>query len=352
MANVQLKESKKSGGLEIRYGKELDVRRLKQNVLRAPREHLAQIKKLMALFEDPAHLVAVTACCICGTKKGFREVLSVWNVHYVQCPDCRHVFLPKRLSKEATESFYANNQFYASTYADKEAALYRKEQVARPKIEYVQKFMEKREGQTRWLDVGAGSGETVAVLKEMGVEAAGLELSHASCAFAKEQYSLTLIRKTLAAFAQEENGKYDAISFFGVLEHLSDPMEALSISKRLLRPRGLLIAQVPNFDSFSTRVQSAFPKSVIRHAEPIGHMMLFTVDSLTRALNLHGFTPRALWYFGMDVHELIFHLALRDPSFASHELRHQLYDNLNLLQGIIDRAKLSDEILMVGKNES
>ena len=126
MTPIQLKESKKGEALEIRYGKDLDVRRLKQNVLKDPHEYLAQIKKLMVLFEDPTRLVAVTACYICSNRKGFREVLDVWNVHYVQCPDCRHVFLPKRLSKEAIESFYANNRFYASTYADKDAALYRK----------------------------------------------------------------------------------------------------------------------------------------------------------------------------------------------------------------------------------
>lgn len=333
--------------LNYRYGKDLDVRRLKSKIMKNPRVHLEDVKKRMSLFEDPKNLVEVKKCFICG-KADFEGVLKVWNVQYVQCRDCSHVFLPKRLSDAVIENFYAKNEAYAATYVDPEVTRYRKDYVARPKIEYVKQFAP-QSGKVRWLDIGSGSGESVAVLQEDGCEVVGLELSGASCAFAKTQYNVNLVRQTLRDYAQTHTEKFDVISFLGVLEHLSNPMEALEISARLLKPGGVLAVQVPNYNSLSSRVQSAFPMNVIRHAEPVGHMMLFTESSLLRAFQLNKIEAEEVWYFGMDIHEFLNNLAFQDEKFQTSEIRNQLYDQLNYLQMIIDRSKLSDAIFMVGR---
>ena len=335
--------------MQFKYGKDLDVIRLKQNVLKDPRAHLKEVAARIALFENPKNLAAVKKCYICQNPGPFQEVLSVWSVHYVQCPKCRHVFLPRRLSEKAMESFYTHNKSYAATYANPESNRYRKEHVAKPKVDYVKQFVCKSKG--RWLDVGTGSGEIVAVVQEKGWEVVGLELSKTSCQFAKEQYGVDLIQKTLNQYAASSKSGFDVITFYGVLEHLADPMSALKTAYGMLVRGGILAAEVPNFDSLSTRVQAAFPKQAVRHAEPVGHMMLFTLESLKKAFELNGLTPLAAWYFGMDVHELMFHLALGEASFETHPVRNALYEHLNYLQGIIDRSRLSDEILMVGKKK-
>jgi 2-polyprenyl-3-methyl-5-hydroxy-6-metoxy-1,4-benzoquinol methylase len=334
--------------LRCRYGKDLDVRRLKDAVLNDPEACLGQICKRRALFETPENLTEVRRCYICGGGQ-FQDAVRIWDAQYVQCQGCTHVFLIKRLTDEAMREFYRTDETYAATYADRTVSPYRKSSVAAPKVEYVMGFLSPREGRIRWLDVGSASGETVSVLIDKGVDVVGLELSERSCAFAYDQYGIRLLRKTLAEYASENTEKFHVISMIGVLEHMSDPMDALRVARGLLYEGGILAVQVPNFESFSTRVQSAFPDQVIRHAEPVGHMMLFTPRSLERALVLSRFEPQGIWFFGMDFHELLFHLSLQDVAFRQHPIRQQLYDHLNDLQAIIDRAGLSDGMLMVGE---
>jgi len=333
--------------MDIKYGKNIDIPRLKKGWLKDPKKPLRDIQKRISLLENPDNLVKVGHCYICKGRDT-KPVLKIYSAEYVQCLDCSHVFLKARLSDEATQTFYREDSGYASTYVNRENCEYRKEHVMRPKIEFVQKYMSNEPGKARWLDVGSGSGESVSVLQDFGMDAVGLELSQVSRQFAKDQYGISLVPKTLQVYEEEAPEKFNVISFFGVLEHVTDPITVLQTSHRLLKPKGLVVAEVPNFDSFSTRVQSAFPKNVIRHAEPVGHMMLFTTPSLERAFGLTGFQAEALWYFGMDIHELIFNLCIQDETLNDKSIKHQLYDNLNYLQSIIDRSKLSDAILMVG----
>jgi len=333
--------------LDYRYGKPLDIERLKGNVLKSPEEHVARTQERIALFQDSTNLVEVNKCYVCGGNQ-YEGVLKLWGVQFVQCVDCEHVFLTKRLSDKSIKQFYKKDKFYASTYADPEVTDYRKNSVAAPKVEYALEFIGNQKESLRWLDVGAGSGETVSVLQDKGHEAIGIELSETSCAFAKKQYGIDLQQMTLAEYAADNSAVADVISFFGVFEHLNDPMQALQIADRLLKRGGTLIAQVPNFASLSTRIQSAFPQNIIRHIDPVGHMMLYTENSLKRIFQNVDVDPQGLWYFGMDMHELMFNLSIQEESFRTHEVKQHMYDHLNYLQAIIDRSKLSDSMVMVG----
>ncbi len=336
--------------ITYRCGKQLDFARLKSNVLEDPAAYLKQIEKRVALYKNPRALVKVKNCYICGSKGPFNPVLKVWDVTFVQCPVCTHTFLPARISDKAMEEFYRKNKFYAATYANADANLYRKENVAKPKVEHVLDIAGAGRA-LRWLDVGTGTGEIVAVLREKGIEAYGLELSKHSVEFAKRAYGLDLIPQTLQQYSKQKPQLFDVISFMGVLEHVADPVNTLGAAVKLLKKGGYIAAEVPNFNCFSTRVQAAFPRNVIRHAEPLGHMQLFTEQSMKYALRRFKLVPRNIWYFGMDMHELIFNLTIQDPSFAGHPIRHSLYESLNDLQGIIDRSKLSDEFLVVAQKK-
>jgi SAM-dependent methyltransferase len=66
------------------------------------------------------------------------------------------------------------------------------------------------------------------------------------------------------------------VVLYNVLEHLPDPRTALRAIRDLLRPRGILIVCVPNFDSWQARATTAawFHLDVPRH--------------------LHHFTPTGL----------------------------------------------------------
>ena len=99
-------------------------------------------------------------------------------------------------------------------------------------------------GPRRLLDVGCGFGGFVAVMRRRGWDVEGLDPSPTAVAAAKAMERPVRLG-TLDAL-QDERGNYDAITMFYVLEHLPDPMGALSKVWSLLGPGGILLLRVPH----------------------------------------------------------------------------------------------------------
>jgi len=291
----------------------------------------------------------VEQCPICGTDSARSQPrLSVYGAHYHQCPECSHCFVLNRPTAASLQDFYSGDAQYAATYTDNRAAETRVQQVAVPKVAWTVHHFERLYGRKpRYiLDVGAGGGHFVYACKQMGLEARGIELSEASREFCRKHFGFEL---DAADFAREwpAFSGAEVVTFWGVLEHVPDPMSLLRAARQLLaEAEQLIIAEVPRWISFSTAVQSAFPDSVVRHLDPLGHIHCFTDSSIATAFEQAGFGPVAAWYFGMDGYELTMQIAhlLNDRRVVSILGKH-----IADLQHIIDQGQLSDEIVLAGK---
>jgi SAM-dependent methyltransferase len=152
------------------------------------------------------------------------------------------------------------------------------------------------------LDVGCGRGLMLARLRERGWHAAGVESSAEGSSHARVALALDVrVAPDLGAcdFASES---FDAISFYHVLEHLPDPAGALSEARRLLRPGGLLVVEVPNFDSLQMRLS----RGRWFHLDAPRHLFHFGRRRLVKAIATAGFEVESqsthsfeLGYFGM-----------------------------------------------------
>jgi 2-polyprenyl-3-methyl-5-hydroxy-6-metoxy-1,4-benzoquinol methylase len=165
----------------------------------------------------------------------------------------------------------------------------------------------------KWIDVGAGIGDLVSVAREKGWDAVGLELSNNSVKFSKEIFGLDLIQTSLENYIRENPdlvGKIDVISFIGVLEHTPNPLELLRMAHNLFKKDGYIVVQVPNADSFTSMIQSIFTENVFRHMNSVEHIMLFPQKSLIKALEITDFEPITMWFYGMDVYELLNNLPM------------------------------------------
>ena len=103
---------------------------------------------------------------------------------------------------------------------------------------------------------------------------------------------------------------------------------------------------VPRWNCFGTVVQTAFPDSVVRHLDPLGHLHCFTDFSLATAFENSRFVPVAAWYFGMDAYELVTQLSFQ---MEQNSVIYTLGKHIPAFQQSIDDARLSDEIIMAGK---
>ena len=102
------------------------------------------------------------------------------------------------------------------------------------------------EGARSVLDVGCARGETAGALRARGVTfLAGVEADAEDARAAASVFD-RVVAAPLDAVAEAWEGRFDAILFGDVLEHLTDPAAALERVRPWLSPRGAVVASVPN----------------------------------------------------------------------------------------------------------
>jgi len=257
------------------------------------------------------------------------------------------VYTNKRLSEKQLIKYYSEDENYSTnTYANKKLINLRKK-TFQPKINFIKKFVKGK----NWLDVGAADGMCVHIALKSGFYSEGIEISEHSRKFAKEIHDIELFPNSLELFEKSNKTKWNVISLFGVLEHLTDPIHALKISHKLLDDDGIVAIEVPNFEAISSYIQG-HDGIADRHLVPYSHIMLFTENSMNYALRKTGFEPIAYWYYGMDMIELLKFISKKDENIKNSKLFSSLIDMVNKFQKTIDEEKLSDFFLVIGRKSN
>lgn len=134
------------------------------------------------------------------------------------------------------------------------------------------------------LEVGCATGEFIKTCRRrFGWEVAGIEPNRKlSDALNREGYPLV---PSPLEEADMPAGKYDVACLFNVLEHFWDSAYSLRRINRLLKPGGLVVAELPDFDSPSRR---RFGKHWFLYHLP-RHLSHFTKQSLAGLMNECGF---------------------------------------------------------------
>lgn len=97
----------------------------------------------------------------------------------------------------------------------------------------------------RILDVGCGTGANLLMLSEYG-DAEGVDVSEDALAFCRER-GLDKVRLGAAEKLPYEDGTFDLVTAFDVVEHIDDDLAGLREMRRVLRPGGRVLLFVPTF---------------------------------------------------------------------------------------------------------
>lgn len=103
-------------------------------------------------------------------------------------------------------------------------------------------------GARRVLELGCGSGATLAWLKQQALldYAVGIELFADAASLAQEHLDKVIVGDIESMRPDLAAGEFDAILCLDVLEHLRDPWRVVQEIQTWLKPGGLLIASIPN----------------------------------------------------------------------------------------------------------
>ncbi len=134
------------------------------------------------------------------------------------------------------------------------------------------------------LDVGCGSGAYLARVRALGWQVSGVEPSARACSYARERLGLEVYCGTLDEQPFPE-ASYDVVTFWHSLEHSSHPGRDLQEAYALLRPAGLIMLEVPNWDSLQRRL---FRRHWF-HLDVPRHRVHFRRDVLRQYLESAGF---------------------------------------------------------------
>ena len=103
------------------------------------------------------------------------------------------------------------------------------------------------------LDLGAGTGDFLAFVKQNGWQTTGVEPSQKAKEIAIKK-GVDLVNET----SDLDNYSFDVITMWHVLEHVPNIENQIKELQRLLKPNGTLIVAVPNFKSYDANYYKEF----------------------------------------------------------------------------------------------
>jgi 2-polyprenyl-3-methyl-5-hydroxy-6-metoxy-1,4-benzoquinol methylase len=136
------------------------------------------------------------------------------------------------------------------------------------------------------LDIGCSGGDYLAYLRTLGWEVHGIELDEEAARYARERFGIHVhVGAAEHALNDFPDEGFDVVTMWHVLEHLFDPSSVLAEVHRVLRPDGILMLEMPNFDSLwaSMLGEYWFPLEIPRH------LYHFTPLTLRAILTKTGF---------------------------------------------------------------
>jgi len=183
-------------------------------------------------------------CKLCGTAdlplfytQGDRRQFK-----FYRCPSCRLVVYDTRTG--------VNQEKYILTRVDPRAPT-RQNRGHRQTYAFIKRHLP-RPG--RMLDLGCGDGTVLWLAREDGWEVKGVELFPEHTKLVRETLGLDVETSDITSYHGEE-GMCDCVVLTHVLEHLPDPVGALTKIRTLLKPGGAAVLEFPNIDAFDARLR-------------------------------------------------------------------------------------------------
>ena len=183
-------------------------------------------------------------CNLCGKNdyKILEEDKGPFKI--VRCNYCSSVYVTPLPPKEFIEEYYSLNY-----YIELEQQLPKTLKVWQERLKLVESFQKKG----ILLDVGCGIGSFLSLARNNGWEVYGTEISKEICNYIKERLGLEVYNGRLQD-ADYPDEYFDVVTFWHVLEHMQDPLEALKVANRILKKDGLFVVATPNVNNYIYKI--------------------------------------------------------------------------------------------------
>ncbi|MCL2006506.1 MAG: methyltransferase domain-containing protein [Treponema sp.] len=233
-------------------------------------------------------------CPACGESAGTdNQVLARFPEEtYRRCERCGVIYLnrlkppPFGYDEEYFFDFYKKQ--YGKTYLEDFPNLI---QMAKRRLKIIKNFtVNDPEVKPKVLDIGCAYGPFMAASEEMGFSPCGVDPIEDAVRYVNEELGLKAWQGFFPSGAKAEDGPFDAVTLWFVLEHFRDPGKILAEINRVLVPGGVLAFSTPSFKGISGRKGlGAFLKN-----SPADHLTVWSPGITGKILQKYGFKVRKI----------------------------------------------------------
>ena len=195
-------------------------------------------------------------CIACGSKDVTDE-FSKNGFAYALCSECGTLYQTPRPSIEKFEEFYQNSEsarYWAEVFFPAVAEA-RREKIFKSRVEHLAKICEGIGLEVeKLIDVGAGYG---IFLDEWRTRNPNTELLavEPSKALATECRNKGFnVEESMVENVTDYDGYADLVVCFEVLEHVNNPLEFITVLKKMVRPGGYLFVSTLCIDGFDLKM--------------------------------------------------------------------------------------------------
>jgi len=202
-------------------------------------------------------------------------------IRLVVCRGCGLSQLNPRRDEEEEALFYASDYYRLEQLRSR----YGRSDWSKRKAKIASGILDAVEAQrplagVKLLDIGAGRGFLLRDARERGARVSGVEPSEETAESLRVE-GFDIVTGNLQRFVAEAPGSFDVITMSHVVEHVNEPIPFLQAAASMLKPEGLLVAEVPNV---SWQLQKGrHPRSA--HT---AHLYYHTERSLTALFGVSG----------------------------------------------------------------
>jgi len=222
------------------------------------------------------------SCPLCQNQRSVQKH-RIHSWHIVQCTNCHFIYVNPRLAKSELLKIYSSNYF-----DNKEVGYYHYTEAKPLRKENFQKWVHDAlpffndTTSTKALDVGCAAGYCLEVFNELQWKPYGIELDK-KLAASLRQNGFTIFDDPLIELATTE--KFNFISLFDVIEHLTELPENMLKLHSMLNEDGITVLVTPNYGSWQRKLF----KTKWFQFKPIEHINYFDRKSLQKLANETGF---------------------------------------------------------------
>jgi len=233
-------------------------------------------------------------CCLCGAtesqllfERTFSRPLNPEPFAIRRCSGCSLLFNSPRLAAEEIRSLYTDHYYFFQREDEPEFA--RIANIYQRTIAEIGR--EIKPG--RVLEIGSAKGYLLALMKALGWQPTGIEVSPDAAHYAVTAFGAECFTGTLEEYVSSpRRSSFPLVLAIDLLEHLEQPLEFIGLLREVVDEDGWLIIDTPNGGAYNISVQGSQWKGF----NPF-HIFLFTGENLVTMLSKNGFEAQRVFSY-------------------------------------------------------